>query len=126
MNAFRVLILDDDAVIRRELVEYIASMNILTFQAGDPAEAYDIIGSTPIDLVLLDLVLEEEDGFQVLKTIREKHPGMEVMVISGLDDANSSVKALQMGATDFFSKPFDPLEIRLAIERIRKDITDNK
>jgi DNA-binding NtrC family response regulator len=122
MNNFRLLIVDDDEYICNELAEYISSMKILTFKAGTPHEAYEIINANDIDLVLLDLLLPQTDGFHVLQTIKEQHPDTEVMIISGHGDMDDSIKAMRMGAVDFFRKPFNPGEIRQAIERTKKYI----
>jgi DNA-binding NtrC family response regulator len=122
MNNFRILIVDDDEYIRNELAEYISSMKILTFKAGTPSEAYEIIETNDIDLVLLDLILPETDGFHVLQTIKQRHPDTEVMIISGHGDMDSSIKAMRMGAIDFFRKPFNPGDIWHAIERTKKYI----
>ncbi|MCX6234489.1 MAG: sigma-54 dependent transcriptional regulator [Bacteroidetes bacterium] len=122
MNNFQILILDDDDFVRNEMAEYLQSLNIITYTAGTPSEAYGIIGTTDIDLMLLDLVLPETNGFHVLEKVKHEHPDIEVVIISGHGDMESSIKAMRLGAIDFFRKPFNPGEIYQAIERSKNYI----
>jgi len=93
-----------------------------TFSAELPSLAFDILKKNKIDIVVLDLRLPEMNGLDVLKEIKKLHPGIEVIIITGHGDMDSVIKAMRLGAIDFFTKPFRLIEVQNAIERTKKFI----
>lgn len=112
-----VLVVDDEAVNRLLLVRSLEQEGLRTATAADGLEALDLLRSRPFDLVLLDVVMPLADGFQVLAAMNEdasmRH--IPVIVISSLEDMESVVRCIEMGAEDYLSKPFDPALLRARI-----------
>ena len=96
-------------------------------EAVDGREALDRLAEGPIDVVLLDIVMPEMDGYATLQAIKaDPHLGrIPVIIISGVDDVASVVRCIEMGATDYLPKPFQPailqarLDASLAAKRLR-------
>lgn len=105
-----VLVVDDDQLSRRKLSLALKALGYTSIEAGGGEAALDMMRSHPIDLILLDIVMPEMDGFEVLQR-RAADPELSeipVLVISGLDgDMASVVRAIKFGATDFLPKHFD-------------------
>jgi adenylate cyclase len=112
-----VLVVDDDALNRRLLTATLAREGIRTTAATDGAEALAAIADDPPDVVLLDIEMPGIDGFVVLERIKtsEATRHLPVIMISGLDDTQSVVRCLEIGADDFLPKPFDTAILRARV-----------
>jgi adenylate cyclase len=112
-----VLVVDDDALNRRLLTATLAREGIRTTAATDGAEALAAIADDPPDVVLLDIEMPGIDGFVVLERIKtsETTRHLPVIMISGLDDTQSVVRCLEIGADDFLPKPFDTAILRARV-----------
>ncbi len=112
-----VLVVDDDALNRRLVTATLAREGLRTTSANDGAEALKAIGEDPPDVILLDIEMPGMDGFEVLEHIKsdEKLRHLPVIMISGLDDTESVVRCLEIGADDFLPKPFDAAILRARI-----------
>ena len=107
----RILIVDDEPA-GREVLEGLLSTEPyqLTF-AGTGSEALAALDNEPPDLVLLDVMMPELDGFEVCRRIRRQDRLRElpIILVTALDDRASRLTGLDAGADDFVSKPFDRL-----------------
>jgi class 3 adenylate cyclase len=112
-----VLVVDDDALNRRLLTATLAREGLRTTSATDGDEALRSIKEDPPDVVLLDIEMPGVDGFEVLERIKadETTRHLPVIMISGLDDIESVVRCLEIGADDFLPKPFDAAILRARI-----------
>lgn len=112
-----VLVVDDDALNRRLLTATLAREGIRTTAATDGAEALAAIEGDPPDVVLLDIEMPGINGFEVLERIKtgETTRHLPVIMISGLDDTQSVVRCLEIGADDFLPKPFDTAILRARV-----------
>ena len=112
-----VLVVDDDALNRRLLTATLAREGLRTTSATDGAEALTAIHDDPPDVILLDVEMPGIDGFGVLERIKgdEATRHLPVIMISGLDDTESVVRCLEIGADDFLPKPFDAAILRARI-----------
>jgi adenylate cyclase len=125
-----VLVVDDSRMNRMTLVRLLERLGHEATEASDGREALDLLAAgTPVDLVLLDLVMPEVDGFETLATIKAD-PALAqipVIVVSGLDDFDGIVRCIEMGAADYLPRPIKAalLEARvgacLADKRLRDD-----
>ncbi len=113
----RVLVIEDDDGARDALCEYLASAGWRPRPARDGGEALAAAAAERPDAVLLDLVIPEPDGFEVLRRLRERDPGVPVIVMSGLSEAEAVVRAMKLGATDYLPKPLDVHELDLVLHR---------
>src|SRR5512136_1502777 len=86
--------------------------------AENGSQALEMLGQGDFDLVLLDILMPEMDGFEVLARLKSNpaRRDLPVIVISALDEMESVVRCIGMGAEDFLPKPFDPLLLRARID----------
>ncbi len=108
--AYTILLVDDEAEIRELLRLYLENDNYRTIEAGTGVEALNILAAQEINLVILDIMMPGMDGFRVLQKIREKS-NIQVIMLSAKDQSMDKVMGLNLGADDYISKPFDPVEV---------------
>lgn len=102
----RVLIVDDEPPIRKFLRTSLSSQSYQVLEASDGAEAFEAIGRNPVDVVVLDLGLPNMHGFDVIQRLREAGSHVPIIVLSSRTDEAGKVKALDLGADDYVTKPF--------------------
>jgi two-component system response regulator AtoC len=112
-----VLVIEDDDAARGALCEYLAAAGWKPRPARGGAEALAAADAEHPDAVLLDLVIPEPDGFEVLRVMRERDPAMPVIVMSALSEAEAVVRAMKLGASDYLPKPFEVHELDLVLRR---------
>jgi sigma-B regulation protein RsbU (phosphoserine phosphatase) len=115
----RVLVVDDIEANRDLLVRRLRRMGIEdVVQAADGRAALEIIRTTRLDLVLLDIMMPVMTGFDVLDALANEGriEGLPVIVISAMDEMDAIVRAIRLGAEDFLLKPFDPTLLRARVE----------
>jgi adenylate cyclase len=109
-----VLVAEDDAVARATLVKGLEQEGHRVATAADGRRALEALGAEPFDAVLLDIVMPEVDGFEVLAQMKAdsqlRH--VPVIVVTSVDDVASAVRCIEMGADDYLTKPFDPVLLR--------------
>jgi len=111
----KVLVVDDVASNRFILVTHLKKQGISSiFQAENGREALETIRSHPIDLMLLDVMMPEVDGFEVLEQMKadEELRHIPVIMITALEDIDSTVKCIELGAEDYLHKPFNAVLLR--------------
>ncbi|TME12499.1 MAG: adenylate/guanylate cyclase domain-containing response regulator [Chloroflexi bacterium] len=106
------LIVDDSAVNRKVLARHLESLDIASCEAENGREALEVLrsGGSDVGVVLLDIVMPEMDGYETLAAIKahETLRHLPVIMISGVEELDSVVRCIEMGATDYLPKPFDP------------------
>ena len=105
----KILIIDDDAVLRAIAMAKLAEEGFLVIEAEDSATGIQLVLDESPDLVLLDVVLPDTDGYQICQYLRSLPSAqhLPIIMLTGLDDTESIVQAYDHGATDFFSKPIN-------------------
>jgi len=111
-----VLIVDDEPAIRRFLRTSLGSEGYQIAEAENGQSALDLLQRSPPDLLVLDLGLPDIDGFEVIQRLREKGSALPIVVLSSRTDEAGKVKALDLGADDYVTKPFGVDEL---LARIR-------
>ena len=111
VNKRTILIIDDEALPRTLLSTSLKEAGYAVFEADSGKKALLMLRERPFDVVLLDLIMPEMDGFQVLRKMKSDNllRNIPVVVISASDDMESVVRCIEMGAVDHLSKPFDPV-----------------
>jgi two-component system, OmpR family, KDP operon response regulator KdpE len=111
----RVLVVDDEPPIRRFLRTGLSSQGYLVIEAEDGSSARAALRQNAVDVVVLDLGLPGIDGFEVIKQLREQGSTIPIVVLSSRTDEAGKVRALDLGADDYVTKPFgmDELLARL-------------
>ena len=111
----RILVVDDEAAIRRLLRNTLRVQDYTVLEAGTIAEAMSVLAVERIDLMILDLGLPDGDGFDVIQRVREGST-VPIVVLSSRGDDDGKVRALDAGADDYVTKPFSVEEL---LARIR-------
>lgn len=106
-----VLVVDDEEVVRRGYARTLSGADCHVATAWNGKEALDALEHGPYDVVLLDLRMPEMDGMAVLRTIREKWPESEVVVITGHPSIDTAKEAMSLGACDYLAKPVAPQDV---------------
>jgi len=124
-NGHCLLIIDDNEHNRLILSHYLKYLGYKIITAESGKHVMQLLDKNAVDLVLLDIIMPEVDGFQVLKMIRNEYSVMKMPVImtTSLSDNNDIIEALTLGANDFISKPVEP---RVADARIRTHLNLKK
>jgi DNA-binding NtrC family response regulator len=114
----KILVVDDEHVALTSIQRLLKRRGIRDVQiCGDGAEAVDRIKNEAFDIVLLDVLMPEMDGLQVLEATRPFRPDVEFVILTAVDDVDTAVKALRLGAFDYIVKPVDNARLFLSIER---------
>ena len=106
MSSKRILVVDDEIEICRVLGEYLEEQGYDVKLGRDGKQAVTLADEFEPDLIFLDMKMPYINGLEALGYIREKHPRMKVVMITGVDDKKLAREALMLGATDFIAKPF--------------------
>ncbi|WP_312645682.1 response regulator transcription factor [Hydrogenoanaerobacterium sp.] len=106
MNRFKILIVDDEKMVRKMIARILESEGMLTYQASNGPDALRMVQEQDFDLIILDIVMEGMDGFQVINELRSLGLLTPVFVLSGRQADNDKVFALGIGADDYVTKPF--------------------
>jgi len=126
VSNLRILILDDEKLVREELSEFLIDPNFQVFKAGTPSEAFQIMDRNEVHIAVVDVNLPEMSGLDVLEKIKKEYPEIEVIMISGYSEMDSVIHSMRLGASDFFTKPFRLRDVEHAIERTKKFVNLNK
>ena len=118
MGRPRILIVDDEPNIRQGLAEALDDQGYEIEQAASGEAALELVRLQPFDLVLVDLVMEEMDGIEVLREINREWPQTEVVIITAHGTIETAVKALKEGAYDYLTKPINVKRFRSYIHNI--------
>ena len=113
----RILVADDEDIVIRSTIRILEGRGYRLDIARDGAEALQKFQVTDYDLAILDIMMPKVDGIDVLRGIRESHPDVEVIMFTGLAQIETAVTCIKLGAFDYLAKPFDPDELRHAVER---------
>jgi DNA-binding NtrC family response regulator len=106
-----VLVVDDDETVRRSYSAILAGGQCDAQMASDGTEALAAMEHQPFDLVLLDLRMPGPDGISVLKTLKQRWPESEVIVITGYPSVETAKEAVRLGAFEYLAKPAWPDDI---------------
>jgi DNA-binding NtrC family response regulator len=113
----RILIVDDEEIVIRSCLRILAGDEFQVESVQDGREALKKIEESPYDVVILDIMMPNIDGLEVLRRVKETHPNVDVIMITGLSQVDTAVQAMKLGAFDYISKPFDPDELKLVVFR---------
>ena len=106
MTRPQVLIVEDDAPIRRGIVDALQFEGYNTLEAADGHRGRDMAVTCACDLLLLDLVLPGPDGLEILREVRATRPTLPVIILTARGEESDRVKGLRLGADDYVVKPF--------------------
>lgn len=113
-----ILIAEDDQDITELVKLYLESSGYRVLTAPDGAAAYELIQTESIDLAVLDIMMPRMNGYELTKAIRSRS-NMPIIILSAKNTDNDKILGLELGADDYLSKPFNPLEI---IARVKANL----
>ncbi len=116
--AYRILVADDETEIRDVLRLYLEKEGYEVVEAADGPEALRLLKQEKIDLAILDIMMPGLDGYRVLRNIREES-NLPVLMLSAKGSDSDKILGLDLGADDYITKPFVPLE---AVARVKSNL----
>jgi len=118
MDAKRVLVVEDDAAIRRGLVDALRFAGYEVLQAANGQDGMAQALRATYDLLLLDLILPGQSGFDILKAVHEARPTLPVVILTARGEEDDRIKGLRLGADDYVVKPFSVRELLARVEAV--------
>tara|TARA_B100001029_G_C15055163_1_gene453786 strand:+ start:1065 stop:1754 length:690 start_codon:yes stop_codon:yes gene_type:complete len=113
----KILIIDDDIQLTELLDEFLGSFKYKVIIKHSPDEGIKFLNKNDVNLIILDIMLPEMDGFQVLRKIRE-NISTPVIMLTARGEVTDRIVGLELGADDYLPKPFEPRELLARIQSI--------
>ena len=133
----RILIVDDELVVRDSLGKWFTSEGYAAYPAGSAREALETIQHQEFDIALIDIKMPGMDGMELQARLKEADPELAVIVMTGYASVETAVQALKRGAYEYITKPVDPDELshlvanalehqrtRREVVRLREDLQE--
>lgn len=125
-----VLVLDDEKEIADLVEVYLQNENYNVYKFYTSEDAINCIDNVPLDLAVLDIMIQGKNGFEICKYIRDKGFKFPVIMLTAKIEDNDKIKGLTLGADDYITKPFNPLElvarVKSALRRYKQYNSDMK
>ena len=117
-----ILIIDDDEKLNLLLADYFKGFGYKTISAVHPEDGLKLIKDASPDIIILDVMLPDMDGFEVCRTIRKKY-SVPIIMLTARGDVTDKIVGLEIGADDYLSKPFEPRELVARIQSVLRRFT---
>ncbi len=121
-DASHLLIVDDDTRIRSLLSQFLRTSGYRVTTAESAADARRRMEGLSFDLIVLDVMMPGENGFQFAETVRQTS-AVPILMLTALADVNDRIRGFELGVDDYLSKPFDPRELLLRVGSILRRVT---
>jgi len=116
----KILVVDDDAHIRKLMILYLQNEGFDTVEASDGTEALSRMENSAVDIVILDIMMPHMDGWELCREIRRLYPEIPLLMVTAKGEAKQKVKGFQLGTDDYVTKPFDPVELVMRVKALLK------
>lgn len=116
----KILVADDDPVMRNCVKDLLAAYDYSCTLTENGKQAVELLGRQRFDILLLDIMMPEMDGHQVMVLVKERFPDVDMIIVSGDATFSNATKALRQGAKDFISKPYKPEDLIKSIRHIQE------
>ena len=113
----RILVVDDEDIVIKSCMRILDGDDYQIDVAHDGREALRKVEENPYDVMILDIMMPNLGGLEVLRRVKEAYPDVDVIMITGLSQIDTAVQAMKLGAFDYISKPFEPDEFKLVMQR---------
>lgn len=120
MSPMRVLVVDDDRAIREFMQTFLSKDGIEVKTLEDPSLVADEIKTGGYHMVVLDLMMPELDGVEVLRRIRHVDNDVAVVIFTGYPTLETAVQSMKLDAVDYLKKPFNPEDFREVVDRVMR------
>ncbi|MEH7883348.1 response regulator transcription factor [Bacillus sp. JJ1609] len=123
MEQYNVLVVDDEKEIRDAIEIYLKNEGIKVIKAADGIEAIEKLNEQPVHLIILDVMMPRQDGITTTFRIREDK-NIPIIILSAKSEDTDKILGLQVGADDYVTKPFNPLELIARVKsQLRRYVT---
>jgi DNA-binding NtrC family response regulator len=113
----RILVVDDEEIVIQSCLRVLSGGGFQVDAVRDGLEALRAVDENGYDVLILDIKMPKMNGMEVLQRVKEAHPEIDVIMITGLHEIETAVQAMKLGAFDYLPKPFDPEELELVVAR---------
>lgn len=124
MTREEILVVDDEPIIVQVISDRLENDGFTLRSAADGREAFQAIADAPPDLVVLDLMLPDMDGLEVLRRMRQAGHDLPVIILTARDDDIDVIVGLELGADDYMVKPFNPRELVARVRAVLRRRTE--
>lgn len=114
----KILIADDDKHIRELITLFLRNEGFEILEARDGGEALVIVENSQIDMVILDIMMPQLDGWELCREIRSLDSNMPILMVTAKGELGQKVKGFQLGTDDYLTKPFDPMELVMRVKAL--------
>ena len=118
----RVLVVEDDKNLGKVLTDYLTSKNYLVQLAEDGEIGFDFFTNNDYDIIILDVMMPKKDGFSLAKDIRKMNKDIPIIFLTAKSHKENIIKAFNLGADDYLTKPFSIEELLLRMDAVLKRI----
>ncbi|WP_342555911.1 response regulator transcription factor [Paenibacillus sp. FSL R7-0652] len=115
-----ILVADDDANIRELVCLFLRNDGFTTVEAVDGKQALAVYQETPVDLVVLDIMMPVMDGWALCRELRRLNAELPLLMLTARGETWEKVKGFELGTDDYLTKPFDPLELTVRVKALLK------
>jgi len=112
----RILLVDDEEIVLRSCRRILGDAYDID-SASDGLAALALVNEKDYDVLVLDIKMPKMDGIEVLRRVKEARPDIDVIMVTGLHEITTAVKAMKLGALDYLPKPFEPEELEMTVAR---------
>jgi len=117
----RILIVDDDPIVLEVMKSFVASYGFNFATASDGMEAVELLEKQEFDIIISDINMPRMDGMELLNHVRQHHPSIGMIIITGISEEYSYVDVIRAGAIDYMTKPFDGQELLAKLQRVVRE-----
>ncbi|HEY2384044.1 MAG TPA: response regulator transcription factor [Terriglobia bacterium] len=118
MNKAHILLVEDEANLRRTVSDLLKSDGYTVQSSGDGLEAQQLAMSQPFDLIILDVMLPSKNGFDVCRHLRKNGVNTPILMLTARTELNNKVLGFKAGGDDYLTKPFDTPELQARVEAL--------
>jgi putative two-component system response regulator len=125
----RILVVDDELSVREILAEGLEAFGFETHMAADADEAMEMLGKQRFHLLLTDIDMPGRSGLDLMNGAKASFPDLDVVMVTGVVDANTAIRSIREGASDYLTKPFNLEEVQIVVDRTlekRRLIAENR
>ena len=113
---------EDDETVANVVIRYLQRDGHTAQHVADGRAALDAVRARVPDLIVLDIMLPQLDGLEICRRVRASHPGVPVVMLTALGEAEDRIAGLEVGADDYVTKPFSPRELVLRVNSILRRV----
>jgi two-component system alkaline phosphatase synthesis response regulator PhoP len=118
MNHARILLVEDEANLRRTVSDLLKSDGYSVESSGDGLEAQNLAMSQPFDLIILDVMLPSRNGFDICRHLRKSGVNTPILMLTARSELNNKVQGFKSGSDDYLTKPFETPELQARVEAL--------